>query len=170
MANPNEYAVDRLPELVKRAVIAAILDKRPLREIGAMGGISHEAVRAYRDQVLLPQLTGKSYTAKDLQSQKQEALTMSDQGLVRTRVNALWERAEKALSRVESRADEDFSGREWSAVATVAHRNAELMGRMTGELTDKSSTGDISIQIYMPSSAPVIEPEPLTINVDVVKR
>lgn len=163
----NEYAVDKLPEMLKRAVIAAILDQKPLREIGKIGGISHESVRRYRDDVLMPSLTGNSYTAKELAPVSSNGVTKSDERLVRTRVDALWQRTEKALSRVESRADEDFSGREWAAVATVAHRNAELMGRMTGELQDKSGSGDINIQILMPATAHSSDAN--TIDVDVIK-
>jgi hypothetical protein len=163
----NEYAVEKLPEMLKRAVIAAILDQKPLREIGKIGGISHEAVRRYRDDVLMPSVTGNSYTAKELAPVSANSVTKPDEQLVRTRVDALWKRTETALTRVESRADADFSGREWAAVATVAHRNAELMGRMTGELQDKSSAGDVNIQILMPAHSR--EPESLTIDVDVVK-
>jgi hypothetical protein len=86
---------------------------------------------------------------------------------VRQRTERLWARTERVLDRVESRADEDFSGREWAAVATVAHRNAELLGRLTGELHDRSGPGDVNIQILMPTS--VQQAEVKTIDVDVIE-
>jgi len=174
---------------------AARLSGVPLRKIAAVAGCDVKGVKTYRDRYIVPILqardplrhalgevepqhepqqrqqtpTGPQH-ALEVEPQtrltgEQPARDQEAQGLIRStpvrlRTERLWARTERVLDRVES------SGREWAAVATVAHRNAELMGRMTGELQERHA-GNVNIQINMAATSRRVEPT--TIDIDVIK-
>lgn len=50
-----------------------------------------------------------------------------------------------------------------------AHRNVEILARLTGELATDKGGGDVNIQIVMPGAVPA-GIEPPTIEIDVIKR
>lgn len=177
MATPGLRLVDELPKHLRDAVVQHLIAGTPLRTIAEMCGISIEALSRYRNQIVLPNLGVLPQFGQTPQVQQTAqvteiaGLTSVDKakvrGEVQTAVIALRNRAEGVLTRVESRPDETFSGREWAAVATLAARMLETQGRITGELTDRVAGTDISIQIVMPASTG--GPETVTIDVDSLK-
>lgn len=188
MASPNVKAVEELPQMVKDAVLRHLVAGTPLRTIAGLCGLSHMTLKRYRDEKILPhldvlpefghvkptpeQLSQDAENKRVIQSSVDRVVTACDKanaiGEVQAQVIALRERAKNVLNRVESRADEEFSGREWAAVATVVNRTLETQGRMTGELQDKTSAGDVNIQILMPVSSRGRDTE--TIDVDVIRK
>lgn len=184
MATPGVRSVDQLPELLRESVIQKLTAGVPLRAISQMCNISIEALSRYRAQVIIPSLgvlPQFGAIKPDLQMLKNQPLSdevvkqssacvdkAKVRGEVQQAVIALRQRAEGVLTRVESRPDETFSGREWAAVATLAARMLETQGRITGELTDRVAGSDINIQIVMPASTASAQ-DTVTIDVDVVK-
>ena len=180
MATPSSRQIDQLPKLLRQSVKEQIVAGVPLRRIAEAAGVSHEAVRRYKNEVVAPHLdvfpqfpvTPQTAEEKALARQQvKDAVASVDNaraiGEVQAQVIALRKRAENVLTRVESRPDEEFSGREWASVATVAARMIETQGRMTGELSDRTGSGDVNIQINMPTTAR--QEDGRTIDVDVIK-
>ena len=152
-----------------------------------MCGINKESLRRYHEDFVKPKLQvfpefgniPETTENKQVASQKSnDFLEISKQvqtsvananaiGRVQRAVISLRKRAEGVLTRVESRPDDQFSGREWASVATVAARMMETQARMNGELNDHKGPGDVNIQINMPASSRRSDAAP--IDVDVVR-
>lgn len=182
MADPTVKAIDALPKLVRESIVKQIIAGVPLKSIADKLGISDRTVRRYQDEVVIPRLEGdlmqtsattQSTETKAVIDNKTQQVVASCQnakvrGEVQQAVIALRNRAECVLTRVESRADENFNGREWAAVATLAARMLETQGRITGELTDRVTGSDINIQIVMPANTSTSQDQ-VTIDVDAVR-
>lgn len=99
----------------------------------------------------------------------------------RERLENLWNRTQKAADRAEKAVrvvkDQESGelvpvGPDVSAIAPIlnqAHKNVELLGRVTGELQENTGRANVAIQIVIPNAAernpgPVIEAEPVEVR------
>jgi hypothetical protein len=166
--------IDELPEVQRREVVDALLAGKSLRQVGKIAGCSHSVIQDYKRRTLLPALR----QAQEVQAfqplpptnrealQQQARLTKDiiQASPFKDRLEKLWDRTDKALDRAESAVrvvlDEDTGklvavGPDVSAIAPLlnqAHKNVELLGRVTGEL-EVAAGSNIAIQIVLPQVA-----------------
>lgn len=172
----------------------AILAGLSVRKVAASVSppLSHTAVQRYKNTVLRPAMRRELAIAKVLGQGKSsipsELAEVVTDGTVkalraspfRSRLEKLWERTEKGLDRAESAVrtitDRDTGelvavGADVTAIAPLlnqAHKNLEILGQVTGELTRDAQQANQTIYIVTPAvninTAPA-EPEPMVIDV-----
>ena len=169
----SKSTIDNLPEVQRRKVVDAILAGKSLRQVAKMVGISAVSVKVYKDKVVMPAIR----TAQKVQAfqslpstnseliKEQTAITRDiiQASPFKQRLEKLWDRTEKALDRAETAVrvvkDEDTGqlvsvGPDVAAIGPLlnqAHKNVELLGRVTGEL-EVSAGSNIAIQIVLPQA------------------
>lgn len=143
--------------------------------MGKIAGVSHTVIQDYKRRVVLPAIQ----SAQKLQSfqpldRPDSVRAVEQAGLTkdivraspfRDRLEKLHGRIENALDRAETSVrvvrDKDTGelvpvGPDVAAIAPImnqAHKNLELLGRVTGEL-EAPAAANVAIQIVMPSIAP----------------
>lgn len=146
--------IDSLPKEKRQKVLDMLLRGESLREIAKIAGVSHVAVQGYKRKVVMPAIR----TAQKVQSlqevsddpgkvvTEQSRLTRAIVGAspFRDRLEQLWGRTDRALSQAEQ--DKELSV--MAPLLNQAHKNVELLGRVTGEL--EVSTPMVAIQIVCP--------------------
>jgi len=168
--------IDCLPPALKAAVIDGIIKGRPLREIAKLVPCSPTVIMRYRDAVVIPSLTGKPLgdprspspvqpAGQTVQlAEQMDTPTSSTRGHtnirdmvraspVRERVQKLWDRTDKLLDKVDEKE---------SLIAVApgllnqAHKNVELLAKMTGEIQDGRGGGGpaVAVQIVYHGSEP----------------
>lgn len=155
----SRSVIDNLPEVQRRKVLNAIIEGKSLRAVASIVGCSHTVVQDYKRKVVMPAMK----KAQQLQSfqplpesnavalQQQASLTRDivQTSPFRDRLENLWERTTKALDRAE----ETKELAPMAPLLNQAHKNVELLGRVTGEL-EVQAAANVAIQIVMPSIAP----------------
>jgi transcriptional regulator with XRE-family HTH domain len=169
-ANKNPICtVDNLPEALRRQVVDALLAGESLRTVAKLAGCSHLAISDYKKRIVVPAIE-KAQRIQNLhqpelsgfpQASSQTALTRD---IIRTdpfreRLEALWSRTNEAL-------DASAPGTQYfnlfANILNQAHKNLELLGRVTGDLADDKAPS-VAIQIVLPSvshDSPVIDIDP----------
>jgi|SRR5581483_5628499 len=174
MGRPKgQYIINELPESTRSKVLDALLAGASLRECAKIGGVSHEAVKTYKQNVFLPAVH-KARQIQALQglptSDTQKAIEhisltrdVIQTSPLRDRLQFLWSESEDAVKRAKRavRVVKDPAsgelvpvGPDVAAIAPVlnqAHKNCELLGRVTGEL-ESAPSANIAVQIVMPGA------------------
>ena len=167
----SQCIIENLPEAQRKKVLDALITGVSLRKIGEMAGCSVTAVMAYKKRVVKPALK----LAHQVQSFQQvdsidSVKVASHAALTRdivqaspfaARLEKLWQRVDKSLDKAESAVrTKTIDGVEvWEeqglqAIAPLmnqAHKNLELLGRVTGEL-EVAAVSNIAIQIVLPQA------------------
>jgi transposase len=183
--------IDELPEVQRRQVVDAILEGKSSRYIAKIAGCSHSVVNQYRRRTVLPAIQKAQQvqafqplprtTLEALQQQTVLTREIVQASPFRDRLEKLWQRTEKAADRAERAVrvvkDEKSGelvpvGPDVSAIAPIlnqAHKNVELLGRVTGELQENTGRANVAIQIVIPNAAernpgPVIDSEPVEVR------
>lgn len=185
-----QRAIDNLPEAKRKIALDALLEGKSLRAVAKIVGVSHQAVHDYKRRVVLPAIK----TAQQLQSfqsldRPDSVKAVHHTALTRDIVQAspfqerlekLWLRADRSLDKAENAVRtrtidgvEVWEEQGLQAIAPLlnqAHKNVELLGRVTGEL-EAPAAANIAIQIVMPSAvAPPTEANVQTIEIGLPKR
>ncbi len=154
--------------------------------------VSVMALQRYRKQVILPAVNNAAMVAKfckDKTSNSQPAIANLTKDVAekllqaspfRQRLESLWVRTEKAVTRAETAVrtvtDRDTgelvaAGPDVSAIAPLlnqAHKNLELLGQVTGELQSAQGSGSTTIQIVTPAVTIQAGPQGLQSGADMV--
>lgn len=146
--------IDSLPSEKRQKVLDMLLRGEPLRDVAVIAGVSHQAIARYKRRVVIPairtaakvqaieQVSGNSASIIESQTRLTKAIVTSSP--LRDRMEQLWGRTDRALTQAEK-------NKELSVIAPLlnqAHKNLELLGRVTGELEVSAPT--IAIQIVCP--------------------
>lgn len=151
-----------------------------LRKAAEIGGVSHEAVKAYKVKVVIPAMRKAQEIQSFLPLDKPDSVKVQEhtsltRDIVRTsvfrdRLEKLWEKTENAIERAETAVrtvvDPDTGqlvavGPDVAAIAPIlnqAHKNVHMLGVATGEIEQVAA--NIAIQIVLPQqqaeSAPTV--------------
>ncbi len=172
------HAIDLLPPATKAAVIDGILAGGSLRDIGKIAGVSAATVMRYRDKVILPSLgvkrsklnspitvetpaTGATLPAipmstQDITVQRASTKDVMRASPVKERLEKLYGRTDRLLDRAEG--NDKLVGLS-PGLLNQAHKNVEMLAKLTGELQDGRGGGGpaVAIQIvYHGAQAPEV--------------
>lgn len=161
--------IDKLPLTQKQAVIDAILRGESLRKVAALAGCSAMVVSRFRDNVVLPSLgthrpghdplqprqpstsdtpAPKQCPDSPLAVSKDETKLIARASPVRQRLQHLWEKTDKFIGQV------DGKDRTAPGLLAQAHKNIELLAKVTGEIDSRAGSGpSIAVQIVMPATS-----------------
>lgn len=171
MAHPVS-TVDRLPEVERKKVLDAILAGETLSSLAARLGITRQAMSSYKNRVILPAIK----TASEIQdvrrrardssndptptyaSPKDQAIAQATENKVLTReiVKAsplmerhqfLWEKTQDGINSASD--SKDLAA--LPALLNQGHKSIELLGKITGELTEKDAV-NLNIIIAIPDT------------------
>ncbi len=179
--NASDYrpanAVDALPPATRAAVIDGILKGAKFRDIAKICGLSAATILRYRDKVVLPSLQVQPGKQPMRQATSHETVAVptsiplsrhvpalqpiATQDVMRTspvrdRVQSLWATTHKAV-RKASGDDKHFGA--LPGLLNQAHKNVEMLAKLTGELQDGRGGGGpaVAIQIvYHGAQAPEV--------------
>ncbi len=171
MAN-LQPAIDRLPESERKKVLDALIAGETLESIAKRTGISRNAIGRYKRNHLVPALRAATYSpipdglTRDSNSQITHRGAIAKE-IIRTtpfreRLQSMWERAERVMNQAEAAVrvgtNEDgetvFGSQDLSVLAPLmnqAHKNLEMLGKLTGELDQERQGPSIAIQIVCPA-------------------
>jgi hypothetical protein len=170
----SQCIIENLPEVQRKKVVDALISGVSLRKVGEMAGCSVTAVMAYKKRVVKPALRTahqvqhfQAVTSLDSQRFQEHAALTRDivqASPFRERLEKLWDRADKALDKAENAVRtrvvdgvEVWEEQGLQAIAPLlnqAHKNVELLGRVTGEL-EVAAGSNIAIQIVLPQVAAI---------------
>jgi hypothetical protein len=163
-------SIDQLSEAHRQKVLDALLAGKSTVDVARIANCTKQTVIEYREKVLLPAVK----TAKSIQSltlanlaadnlhasvgnhPKDDMATTVRLTKDHIRSSPFLERLEKVWNRVDSALD--HSGPEsdrfplHAALINQAHKNLELLGRVTGEL-ESEKTPSVAIQIVIPNNS-----------------
>jgi hypothetical protein len=189
--------IDELPEVQRRQVVDAILAGKSSRYIAKIAGCSHSVVNKYKRRTVLPALQKAQQVQAfqplpptNLEAIQQQAVLTREiirASPFRDRLEHLWQRTQKAIDRAENsvRVVKDPEsgellpvGPDVAAIAPIlnqAHKNVELLGRVTGEL-EQPAAANVAVQVVLPpapaaaavANAPA--PEDVIIDIGLPKR
>lgn len=151
---PAKSIIDSLPKEKRQRVIDALMRGESLRSVAKIAGVSFQSIDAYKRKIVLPalrmaskvqaaeQVSGDSASIIESQARLTKAIVHGSP--FRDRLEQLWGRVDRSLTQAEE-------SKELTVMAPLlnqAHKNVELLGRVTGEL--EVSTPMVAIQIVCP--------------------
>jgi hypothetical protein len=167
--------IDALPPSLRDEIIGDILAGKSMSLIGNRIGLTKQAVAAYRTRTLIPALAKANSLLPPPKTTKKKALAAHEKAVTNTtkqivaaspfreRLETLWKRTDRAMNRSEKNDDLQLP-----ALLNQAHKNLELLGRVTGELEPQSAS--VAIQIVIPAMPAPTMPEPETIDIALPPR
>jgi hypothetical protein len=168
--------IDALPPSMRDDILDELLAGKSMTVIANRLGITRQAVAAYRTRTVLPAIAqAKLSLPSRPETTDNKALTEHKESLAnltkqfvnaspfRHRLEALWNRTDRAMDRSEKNDDLQLP-----ALLNQAHKNLELLGRVTGEL--EPQTASVAIQIVIPTMTAPTMPEPETIDIALPPR
>lgn len=165
--------IDSLPAERRQKVVDALLRGESLRDVAKVAGVTHQAIARYKRVIVMPairaaqkvqaaqQLTDTSASVVESQTRLTKAIVAASP--FRDRLEELWSRTDKALTQAEE-------SKELGVMAPLlnqAHKNVELLGRVTGEL--EVSAPMVAIQVVCPVEIRPAGPEPPTIDISLTR-
>jgi hypothetical protein len=148
-----ESIVCKHPE--RKRIDQMILAGMSLRKIGQSVSppVSHQTVKLYKDLIVKPAIASMSLPNLPLTDDRQGALqrTAAAASPVRERVQELWTRTQRNLDAVEETATKPEHLGLVAPLLAQAHKNVEILGQLTGELSSAASGPQIAISIVVPA-------------------
>lgn len=162
---PIKSVIDNLPQAQRQKVLDMLLQGKSLRAVAEFAGLSHTSVQDYKRKVVLPAIraAAKVQALQQVESSSSEMVrqqTSLTKDIVRSspfrdRLEQLWGRVDRSLTQAEQNKELGMM----APLLNQAHKNVELLGRVTGELEVSAPT--VAIQIVCPTETrPVSVPAP----------
>ena len=138
-----------------------MLAGQTLGSLSVICGLSKQALNMYKQRIIKPamRMAINMPAGSGLHSRIQDNVALTGDiirtSLVRQRLEDIWTdtREITAKAKAASETTSDFAA--CATLLNQAHKNIEILGKLTGELTERPSGPSIAIQIVVPAGAQV---------------
>ena len=158
----NVHTIDRMPEVERKKVLNRVLAGETLTSVAASIGISRQAMSSWHNRVVKPAISvaqkaqsmARAHDDSPILSTK--AHIAEQQSLTRDLVRAsplmerhqfLWEKTQDGINSASD--SKDLAA--LPALLNQGHKSIELLGKITGELTEKDAV-NLNIIIAIPDT------------------